>query len=78
MFLAVLSVLAIFPIDAKAYIDAGTGSLTLQYLSSGMLLVLITLRVAMVRISRLFTPQGRQMASFEIERAVSSVIPWRK
>jgi hypothetical protein len=69
MFLAVLSVLAIFPIDAKAYIDAGTGSLTLQYLSSGLLLVLITLRVAMVRISRLFTPQGRQFVSFRIRKS---------
>jgi len=41
----VLLVVSVFPTqDAKAYIDPGSGSLMLQYLSSGILLALVSLK----------------------------------
>ncbi len=51
---AFLTVLSIFPCDAKAYIDPGTGSLMLQYVSSGILLGLLSLKATVSHIRRVF------------------------
>jgi hypothetical protein len=52
--IAFLVTLAIFPCDAKAYIDPGTGSLMLQYVSSGVLIALLSFKATVTQIGRVF------------------------